>query len=299
VPGKKGKTPRLPKGKATDGKVRYLLSADRKLRRLSLRKMKERAAAQARTRRGPKIAPNAESHSAAKAPMRPRAVVFMVCGLLVATTLIAASSMSPRPEPDAVTVAALAPEPSEEVFPTPSEPKTHIAPTAPVAPVVPLLPAPVPLSARAAEPARAVVSAPATPRVSSPNPGPAAVPIAEPAVMATDARPAADTTARRSAAAEARLPDDGVSTPDVTITGCLERTRDGYRLKDTEGADAPRSRNWKTGFLKKSAARTGLVPAANTLRPADYVGQRVAATGVLMDGTLRARALRRVAVSCE
>src|SRR4051812_13423027 len=29
----------------------------------------------------------------------------------------------------------------------------------------------------------------------------------------------------------------------ATITGCLEQSHDGFRLKDTEGADVPKSRN--------------------------------------------------------
>ena len=37
----------------------------------------------------------------------------------------------------------------------------------------------------------------------------------------------------------------------VTVTGCLERSDEAFRLKDTSGADAPRTRSWKTGFLNK------------------------------------------------
>ena len=43
--------------------------------------------------------------------------------------------------------------------------------------------------------------------------------------------------------------------PPVTVTGCLERTDEGFRMKDTSGADAPKSRSWKSGFLKKGSRR--------------------------------------------
>src|SRR5438552_2533587 len=34
----------------------------------------------------------------------------------------------------------------------------------------------------------------------------------------------------------------------ATITGCLEKHGDGFQLKDTSGADAPKARSWKSGF---------------------------------------------------
>ena len=33
----------------------------------------------------------------------------------------------------------------------------------------------------------------------------------------------------------------------VTVTGCLEKSDEGYRLKDTSGVAAPKSRSWKSG----------------------------------------------------
>jgi hypothetical protein len=88
-------------------------------------------------------------------------------------------------------------------------------------------------------------------------------------------------------------------TPPVTITGCLERDGDGFRLKDTSGTDAPRSRSWKSGFLKKGPAPIDVVDAVSTLKLTDQVGQRVSVTGTLVDRDMHARTVRRVGASCS
>ncbi|HET6958966.1 MAG TPA: hypothetical protein VFI56_20365 [Vicinamibacterales bacterium] len=87
----------------------------------------------------------------------------------------------------------------------------------------------------------------------------------------------------------------------VTITGCLEVSvsQDEYRLTDTEGIDAPKSRSWKTGFLKRRAAPVSLIEPSDrtTLRKA--VGRRVAATGTLNSHDLKVSAVRVVGPSCN
>ena len=86
----------------------------------------------------------------------------------------------------------------------------------------------------------------------------------------------------------------------VTITGCLERDGMTFWLKDTSGMpETPKARSWKSGFLKKRPSRVGLVSATNAVKLPNHVGERVAATGALMDGQMRARSLRRVAASCK
>lgn len=87
--------------------------------------------------------------------------------------------------------------------------------------------------------------------------------------------------------------------PPVTVVGCLERDGDGFRLKDTTGADAPRSRSWKSGFLKKGPAPLDVVDAAHTLKLTDQIGRRVSVTGTLVDREMHARSLRRVGSSCS
>lgn len=84
----------------------------------------------------------------------------------------------------------------------------------------------------------------------------------------------------------------------VTITGCLERDAETYRLKDTTGTDAPKSRSWKSGFLKQGAATIEVIDATNTLRLANHVGRRVSVTGTLVDREVHGHSLRRVSSSC-
>ena len=82
-------------------------------------------------------------------------------------------------------------------------------------------------------------------------------------------------------------------TPSVTVTGCLERTDDGFRMEDTSGA-APKARSWKSGFLKKGSTPVNVVDPARSLQLASHVGRRVSVTGTLVDREMRARSLRRV-----
>jgi hypothetical protein len=90
----------------------------------------------------------------------------------------------------------------------------------------------------------------------------------------------------------------GIVTAPVSITGCLERADERFRLKDTEGEDAPRTRSWKSGFLKKSPASIQVVDASNRLGLTRHVGERVTVTGTLIDREMRVRSLQRVAASC-
>jgi hypothetical protein len=84
----------------------------------------------------------------------------------------------------------------------------------------------------------------------------------------------------------------------VTITGCLERDDETFRLKDTTGTNAPKSRSWKSGFLKKGSASIEVVDASHRLKLTDHVGKRVSVTGVLVDREMQVRSLQRVAASC-
>ena len=84
----------------------------------------------------------------------------------------------------------------------------------------------------------------------------------------------------------------------VTITGCLERSDETFRLKNTSGEDAPRARSWKSAFLKKRSASLEVVDASNRLKMDNYVGQRVSLTGTLVDREMHVRVLQPVASSC-
>jgi hypothetical protein len=94
-------------------------------------------------------------------------------------------------------------------------------------------------------------------------------------------------------------PSPSTAAAAVTLTGCLAREGDGFRLKDTSGTDAPKTRSWKSGFLKKGSATVDVVDAAHTLNLSSHVGRRVSVTGALDGREMTARALRRVAASCN
>jgi hypothetical protein len=111
-----------------------------------------------------------------------------------------------------------------------------------------------------------------------------AVPVAAPTTGADEAS-ASDSDAVASAA---KKPSP------VTIAGCLERTGSAFRLKDTTGAGAPKSRSWKSGFLKKSSASIDLVESGSGLRLHDQVGRRVSMTGTLTDRQMRVQSVRRL-----
>jgi hypothetical protein len=85
----------------------------------------------------------------------------------------------------------------------------------------------------------------------------------------------------------------------VTITGCLEHDDEAFWLSDASGSEAPTSRSWRSGFLKKRPSRIELVDAGHALRLTSYVGQRIAATGTLVNREMRPRSLHPVSASCS
>jgi hypothetical protein len=86
----------------------------------------------------------------------------------------------------------------------------------------------------------------------------------------------------------------------ITITGCLETTVEEteFRLTDTQGADVPKARSWKSGFLKKSATPVALVGFPDATGLKKLVGHRVAATGMLTSNELHVRSFKPAGASC-
>lgn len=84
----------------------------------------------------------------------------------------------------------------------------------------------------------------------------------------------------------------------ITVTGCLERDDDAFRLTDTSGAQAPKARSWKSGFLKKRASDLDVVDASKKIKLKDHVGHRDALTGTVEEGELRVQSVRHLAASC-
>ncbi len=100
-------------------------------------------------------------------------------------------------------------------------------------------------------------------------------------------------------ATQDEAPAQGPVPAAVTITGCLQRADDAFRLNHTEGSAAPRARSWKSGFLKKSSASIDLMDPASSMRLADHVGERVSVTGTLVDRDMRVQSVRRLSKVCE
>jgi len=91
-----------------------------------------------------------------------------------------------------------------------------------------------------------------------------------------------------------------VETPQlVTIAGCLAQDGETFRLKDTTGADAPRSRSWKSAFIHKGPTPVEVVDASHHLKLTNHVGERVSVTGTMVDGEMQVRSLHRIATSCN
>ena len=120
---------------------------------------------------------------------------------------------------------------------------------------------------------------------------------AEPTPQKTQVARAQARTVATSAPAP-KTESTGPESSPTTITGCLERDDETFRLRDTAGADVPQSRSWKSGFLKRGPAAIEVVDAANRLNLSNHVGRRVSVSGARVDREMQARSLRRVGGSC-
>ena len=251
--------------------VKYLLSGDRKLQRLSLKKIADRARKpKPRTRSARVKQPTNEDAAAATSPKRigGRLAVGGVVCLFAAAALLAARqpAASDRASAGAAVDAATS---SQE---------------------------PVPASNRAsnttgtATTLRSSTSHVARPQTASPaiEKSPGSTPVKK-----QTARTVSSPTAPPGSIAPVK------SAPPLTVEGCLESDGSTYRLKDTSGLEAPKARSWRTGFLMKRSSSVELVDTTGRLKLGDHVGRRVAATGSLADRELRATALRQVAASCR
>lgn len=133
-------------------------------------------------------------------------------------------------------------------------------------------------------------------------PLPAATTVEKPVVNAHEPEAPAASAVERSAVTISAPPvaaTTAATVDEVTITGCLEiaKDEDRFRLSDTEGANAPKARSWRSGFFKKRSASVDLIGSTEGL--SRQVGQRVAATGVLSSRTLKIGTVRVVGSSCN
>jgi hypothetical protein len=127
---------------------------------------------------------------------------------------------------------------------------------------------------------------------------------ADPAMTSKVVAPSETTAVRRAPAHDATsAPKNGsgsavIASP-VTLTGCLEKDNDVFKLKDTEGENAPQSRSWKTAFIKKRPATITVTDASHRWKLDKHLGERIAVTGPMADREMQVRSLSRVATSCS
>jgi hypothetical protein len=133
----------------------------------------------------------------------------------------------------------------------------------------------------------------------APAPEPPSTPIrAIAGVPAKAKKPAPPKARTEDAPKSVDVPKTAADLPDaVVIEGCLEQNDAGFRLRNTTGQDAPKSRSWKSGFLKKGARPVDVVDWNNRLK--NHVGERISVSGMFVDGEMRVRTLRRVAATCD
>lgn len=110
--------------------------------------------------------------------------------------------------------------------------------------------------------------------------------------------PPVETSDAPIAAEPAPIPSVEETAP-VTMAGCLEADEATFRLRDATGTNAPKSRSWKTGFLRRRAASIQVIDTANRGDLSNHVGEWVAVTGTLVDRAMHVQSLERVAGSCN
>jgi len=223
---------------------------------------------------------------------------------MIVATLLLVRYASERPEDFAAEdhlerserFAATAPRPE----PAPTAPALETMPVASAGFAAPVVEEHAPEPVLKARPRKVVTVAPAKKHAaaSAKTSAKSTAPITAP-VIATTGK-----TAKADAAVVA--PASSVSTEivgpaPVTVTGCLEMSvdRDEFRLTDTEGADAPKARSWRSGFLKKRPAAVALLAPPDPHGLERQVGKRVAATGQLFDRDLKVSSVRVVGASCD
>ncbi len=268
--------------------VRYLLSADQKLRRLSLRKMSDRrktAKSQPQSSR-PKRPTGPTTVPQAKDPPREwsgstRAIGLAMTAMVAVVILIAAGVPSGIERVDKPASAPTT-QPHAESEGTASGSERTIAV------------APEPAATRNTSTTdRSTRTSAAVERI---KPSATAAPTT-PSRPRTDYRPTASPS---KPATPESITTDAENAEVVTITGCLHIDQQTFTLEDVSGSEVPKSRSWRFGFFKKKRASTiDVIDAGNSLRLQDHVGERVAATGTLEDRKLRARSLRTVSGSCR
>jgi hypothetical protein len=263
-------------------KARYLLSADRKFRRLSLKKISERvknARPRTRARSSAKAvtAPEPAMPAAHKSAPENAPVALVLGGAVAFAVIVGVLWSSPAPVAATDNTAVL----TADVASVPSV-SAKLPVVSPEATAPPSVTAPPAANASPA-PAAVIVKATSTPSETV-KPRTEIVPLPVPVA--------------RSSAPVVIQPDVAAASVDtVTITGCLDHDGKSAWLKDTSGVDAPKSRSWKSGFLKKRTPRIALVDGPTSASAWD--GRRVSVTGLLVDREMRVNSMNPIEGNCE
>jgi hypothetical protein len=272
----------------------------RKARKSTTRSVRPKNPVQATETTGVRAVPTGVV-SIAKSPLTPRAVFAGAICVMAAAVLITIGR--PSQQTDAASSSAppnALPLPEEIALPKPATPPAAIAsPAVTTSTETAALPAPP-------ETKKSLPPKPATAAVARRSTTDASLEKTTSAesvrAMAADSEssaPKANPTTPSPAVVESTSNVAGHTASSVTITGCVANDEETFWLKDTSGADAPKARNWKSGFLKKRPAPIALLDATHALKLPNYVGQRVAATGMLVNREMRAHSLQRVGSSCS
>src|SRR5262245_27319358 len=233
------------------------------------------------------------------APARRGTHLQMIAAAMI-TICVVTLSLSRRPAPLAAAAA-------EDVQPERLQQSSDIKPgeqpiataSAPTAPGVTVAPVAAPQALREST-AKAAVSKPEKNRIAEAASPAAAVNAIDEALSRTDFTTEVAASAPISAEPAPASPAADESAA-VTVTGCLESSGNDnrFRLTDTDGIDAPKSRSWRTGFLRKRSTSVALVEPPDPHALQAQVGQRVTATGLLTNRELRVTSLRAIGPRCD
>ena len=265
--------------------VRYLLSADQKLRRLSLRKMADRRrAAKSKPQSGrPKRSTGPTTTPLPNDQPRPwlgsTHAIGLAMTVVIGVVIVIAAGVPSGTELVDKSASALATQPHAEREGTASaSDRTSLLRLEPAA------------TKNTSTTDRSTRTSPAVDRI-------------KPSAVTTPSRPRTDdrpTASRSKPATPESITTDAENAEVVTITGCLHLDQQTFTLKDVSGSEVPTSRSWRFGFFKKQRASTiDVIDAGNSLQLQNHVGERVGATGTLEDRKLWARSLRTVSGSCS
>jgi hypothetical protein len=114
--------------------------------------------------------------------------------------------------------------------------------------------------------------------------------------LAADTTPAITPVVESRSVAMKKQDEESIAT---MISGCLEQDNGMFRLKDTDGEHAPKSRSWKSGFIRKGSAKVDVIDAANRFKLATYVGYRVSVSGALVDREIQAQSVHPTSERCD